>query len=203
MTNATARFDRSAIFRDAWGLARKAASAAGEAVRAYIGNALRAAWQFARADRAAAAKPKSPVQVLREQIAINDRLVADTQASIDSAWSIFGSQSDTTYERLDRLHADGVALREDLAELERPAMVPQPVQQQQAQAAGSRMSLWWVGTYGEDNWECVSGLTGQDAIKRRALQEEGDPACEGAPDCDGTCGYCIAVTSFETERVKA
>jgi hypothetical protein len=50
----TTIIDRSAIFRDAWAIAREAAARAGEAVRLYLGNALRMAWGRSRTQRVAA-----------------------------------------------------------------------------------------------------------------------------------------------------
>ena len=61
---ATATFDRPAIFRAAWRIARDAAARTGEAVRLFIGNSLRMAWRRARADRATAASITARRQVV-------------------------------------------------------------------------------------------------------------------------------------------
>ncbi|GAB6842986.1 hypothetical protein [Methylorubrum rhodinum] len=65
MATAAIRYDRSAILRDAWGRARKAAAEAAEGVRSFIGAAMRGAWATAKAALAPAklAAPVTPVQI--------------------------------------------------------------------------------------------------------------------------------------------
>jgi hypothetical protein len=65
----TASFDRPAIFREAWQLARAAAASTGLAISSFIGNSLRAAWRWARADLTAAVAPKGAMvpQVAQQQ----------------------------------------------------------------------------------------------------------------------------------------
>lgn len=80
------------------------------------------AWARARA----ALARRTAAQVLHERIAVNDRLMAEVQAEIDMGWGIFRREPSVLYAQLDWLHADGVALREELAELEAPAAPPAP-----------------------------------------------------------------------------
>ncbi len=118
----------SELFKDAWRLARASAVASACSARLCLGNGLKMAWARARA----ALARRTAAQVLRERIAITDRLMLETQAEIDAGWGIFAREPAELYAQLDRLHADGVALREELAELEapaaRPAPAPAPVQ---------------------------------------------------------------------------
>lgn len=76
----TASFDRPAIFREAWQLARAAAARTGLALRAFIGNSLRVAWGRARADLAAASAPKVQAQVLRQPVFMVPQVAQQQQA---------------------------------------------------------------------------------------------------------------------------
>lgn len=117
----------SELFKDAWRLARAGAVASACSVRLCLGNGLRMAWARARA----AVARRAAAQVLRERIAINDRLMLETQAEIDAGWGVFAREPSELYAHLDRLHDHGIMMRDELAELE-GAPVPHQAQPQQA-----------------------------------------------------------------------
>lgn len=118
----TPSIDLSALFKDAWRLARASAVASACSVRACLGSGLKTAWARARA----ALSHRKAAATLRERIAINDRLMVETQAEIDAGWGIFAREPSELYAHLDRLHDHGIQMRDELAELEAPAAPPAP-----------------------------------------------------------------------------
>ncbi|AWB24320.1 MULTISPECIES: hypothetical protein [Methylobacterium] len=117
----TQRVDLSALFRDAWRLARAGAIASACSVRLCLGNGLRMAWARARA----ALARRAAAAALRELIADNDRLMLETQSEIDAGWGIFAPSPEELRAQLARLHDHGIAMRDELAELEGAAAAPQ------------------------------------------------------------------------------
>lgn len=101
--------------------------------------------------------PVDARQVLIERIARNDEALSEQRARVDQWWATNHAEPpEHMFVRMDNTHAFGLDLRAELAGLESaapaqpvvpvqldlvawlatsPAMVPQPVQQQQAQAA--------------------------------------------------------------------
>ncbi len=130
----TPRIDLSELFRDAWRLARAGAVASACSVRLCLGNG--SAWPGpAPGTPWRAAPPRrraGPPRAHRHKQPPDARRAGRDRRRL----GIFARSPEELYEHMDRLHHHGIQMRDELAEIEAPAMVPQQAQQQQANGGG-------------------------------------------------------------------